>query len=327
VTVTASIGVAFGAAGEKQAENLLRNADVAMYRAKSDGKSRYVMFDDSMRTDSLARLELENDLRRAIAEGELRVHYQPIVSMPSGRVEEVEALVRWQHPQRGLIAPDEFIPVAEETGLIVPLGQWVLDVACRQVAVWHNEFAAGPPLMLSVNLSPRQFQLPHLADDVARTLRETGLAPSCLKLEITEGVLMLNVETTAATLRRLKDLGVKLAIDDFGTGYSSLSYLKQLPLDVLKIDRSFISGLGQKPEDSAIVQTIISLAKSLALTVIGEGIETEAQAGLLGAWGCNCGQGYFFGRPLDHAATESVLRSAERSNLIVAFSNRDVEMA
>jgi len=327
VTVTASMGIALAVRGEQQADKLLRNADVAMYRAKSDGKSRCVVFDDSMHTDSLARLELENDLRRAIAEGELRVHYQPIVSMPSGRVTEVEALVRWQHPERGLIAPGDFIPVAEQTGLIVPLGQWVLDVACRQVAEWHNEFTAEPPLMLSVNLSPRQFQLPHLADDVARTLRETGLAPNCLKLEITEGVLMLDVETTIATLRRLKDLGVKLAIDDFGTGYSSLSYLKQLPLDVLKIDRSFVSGLGQKPEDAAIVQTIISLAKSLSLTVTGEGIETEAQAGLLSAWGCDCGQGYFFGRPLDHAATESVLRSAERSNLIAALSNQDFEVA
>ena len=327
VTVTASIGIALGAAGEKQAENLLRNADVAMYRAKSDGKCRYVVFDDSMHTDSLARLELENDLRRAIAEGELRVHYQPIVSMPSGRVEEVEALVRWQHPERGLIPPGAFIPVAEETGLIVPLGQWVLDVACRQVAAWHGEFTAEPPLVLSVNLSPRQFQLPHLADEVGRTLRETGLPPGCLKLEITEGVLMLDIEKTAATLRRLKDLGIKLAIDDFGTGYSSLSYLKQLPLDVLKIDRTFVSGLGQKQEDGAIVRTIISLAKSLDLTVTGEGIETEAQAGLLSAWGCDCGQGYLFGKPLDHAATGKVLHGAEKGKLDAVGNSHDVELA
>jgi diguanylate cyclase (GGDEF)-like protein len=307
VRVTVSMGIALGDASLGTADTLLRNADAAMYRAKSDGKARYVLFDASMHTDALARLELESDLGRAILDGELRVYYQPIVPMTPGSIDEVEALVRWQHPVRGLVMPVDFIPVAEETGLIVPLGQWVLEEACRQVAIWHGQFPSERPLMLSVNLSPRQFQLPSLVNDVARALRDTGLSPHCLKLEITEGILMQDIEATIVTLWQLKELGVKIAIDDFGTGYSSLSYLKRLPLDVLKIDRSFVSGLGQKPEDSAIVRAIISLAKSLDLSVTGEGIETPEQAELLSEWGCDNGQGYYYGRPLNKTGTAALL--------------------
>jgi diguanylate cyclase (GGDEF)-like protein/PAS domain S-box-containing protein len=314
VVVTVSIGIAVSNAGLEQAEILLRNADVAMYRAKSDGRARYVMFDPSMHTDSLARLELENDLRQALQHDELRVHYQPIVRMESRKITEVEALVRWQHPTRGLVFPGEFIPVAEDTGLIIPIGMWVLEEACRQVAAWHRQFPNQPPLILSVNLSPRQFQQPSLVADVAQALSKSGLPGSCLKLEITEGIIMRNVEVTIQTLWELKGLGLQLAIDDFGTGYSSLSYLKRLPLDVLKIDKSFVNGIGHKQEDTAIVHAIMAMAKSLNLKVTGEGIETAGQAALLGEWGCDSGQGYLFSKPLDSEKVGALLASAVKTN-------------
>jgi EAL domain-containing protein (putative c-di-GMP-specific phosphodiesterase class I) len=241
------------------------------------------------------------------------VNYQPIVILDSGRITEVEALVRWQHPTRGLIAPADFIPMADETGLIIPVGQWVLEEACRQVAAWQAEFPVEPPLTLSVNLSPRQFQQTNLVEQISRALREAGLAPNRLKLEITEGVIMRDVEATIKTLGRLKELGVQLAIDDFGTGYSSLAYLKRLPLDILKIDRSFINGIGQDPEDTAIVRAIISMAKSLQLSVTGEGIETAEQAALLRGWACEQGQGYFFSRPLNASALTELLRTTGRT--------------
>ncbi|HEY1934436.1 MAG TPA: EAL domain-containing protein [Acetobacteraceae bacterium] len=298
VVVSVSIGVAMGDASQDKGETLLRNADVAMYRAKSQGNGRFVVFDASMQSDALARLELENDLRRALDNNELRVHYQPIVQMESRRLVEVEALARWQHPTRGLIAPAEFIPIAEKTGLIVPIGCWVLEEACRQAAEWQASSPLEPLLVLSVNLSPRQFQQPDLDKEIVTILQRTGLAPATLKLEITEGVIMEDVDRTITMLGKLKDIGVKLAIDDFGTGYSSLAYLKRLPLDVLKIDRSFVSGIGQNQEDTAIVRAIMSLAKSLSLSVTGEGIETADQAELLNTMGCDHGQGYFFARPL-----------------------------
>jgi diguanylate cyclase (GGDEF)-like protein/PAS domain S-box-containing protein len=311
---TVSIGIALGGAGHEQPDILLRNADVAMYRAKAGGRGRHVVFNASMQADSLSKLNLENGLRQAIGRGELRVHYQPIVILNSGRVTEVEALVRWQHPTRGLMAPADFISIAEETGLIIPIGQWVLEEACRQVAVWQVEFPIKPTLMLSVNLSPRQFQQPNLAEQVSCALREAGLAPTCLKLEITEGVIMRDVEATNKTLVELKELGVQIAIDDFGTGYSSLAYLKRLPLDILKIDRSFISGIGHNPEDTAIVRAIISMAKSLHLSVTGEGIETAEQAALLRGWACDLGQGYYFSRPLDTSALTELLRTTGRTS-------------
>lgn len=309
LSVTVSTGIALGEPDANRADDLVHNADVAMYRAKSGGKARHIVFDPAMHVDSLDRLELESDLRRAIDHGELRVHYQPIVFMRSGVIGEFEALVRWQHPKRGLVSPGEFIPIAEESGLILPIGQWVLEQACQQMAAWHAEFPFDPPLRLSVNLSPRQFQQPALVDEVARAVREAGLPPDCLKLEITEGVIMRDVEATIDTLSRLKDLGIKLAIDDFGTGYSSLSYLKRLPLDVLKIDRSFVAGIGRDSDDTAIVRAIISLAKSLELEVTGEGIETPEQAALLTALGCDLGQGYYYGKPIDGADTTAMLHT------------------
>jgi EAL domain-containing protein (putative c-di-GMP-specific phosphodiesterase class I) len=269
-----------------------------------------------MQVDTLARLELENDLRRAIANGELRVHYQPIVTVASAHVTEMEALVRWQHPTRGLLPPASFISIAEQIGLIVPLGKWVLEEACRQMAAWHAEVLTIPPMSLSVNLSPKEFLSPNLVEEVARILRATGLPPGCLKLEITEGVVMRDVESTITTLWRLKELGIRIAIDDFGTGYSSLGYLKRLPVDVLKIDRSFVSGLGHNPEDAAIVRAIIAMAKSLSLAVTGEGVESEEQANLLKAWGCDRGQGYYYGKPLDGAAAAALVRAADPAEAV-----------
>ena len=308
--VSVSIGIALGDASQGRSDVLLRNADVAMYRAKSEGRARHVVFRASMHTDGLVRLNLENDLRQALRRHELVVHYQPIVNLESGEVTGVEALVRWRHPTRGLLLPGEFISVAEETGLIVPIGQWVLEQACRQVVAWRAELPEQSALMVSVNLSPRQFQQPNLEAQVSRALRESGLAPPWLKLEITEGVIMKDVEATIKTLTKLKELGVQLAIDDFGTGYSSLAYLKRLPLDILKIDRAFISGIGQDSEDTAIVRAIITMAKSLNLSITGEGIETAEQAALLREWACDKGQGYYFARPLDTAAVTEILRKS-----------------
>jgi diguanylate cyclase (GGDEF)-like protein/PAS domain S-box-containing protein len=318
VVVTVSIGIAVSAPGHEHADNLLRNADVAMYRAKSDGRARYVVFDPSMHIDSLARLELENDLRHALQHDELLVHYQPIITLGTGEITEVEALVRWQHPTRGLVFPNDFIAIAEDTGLIIPLGLWVLEEACRQVAAWHGKFPIQPPLTLSVNLSPRQFQQPSIVADVARALKESGFPAGSLKLEITEGIIMQDVEATIRTLWELKGLGLQIAVDDFGTGYSSLSYLKRLPLDILKIDRSFVSGIGHNQEDTAIVHAIMAMAKSLNFKVTGEGIETAEQLALLAEWGCDRGQGYLFSKPLDSRQASALLESAARSRPNVA---------
>ncbi|WP_419759279.1 putative bifunctional diguanylate cyclase/phosphodiesterase [Acidisoma sp.] len=312
VVVTASIGLALGYPDRDTAESMLRNADVAMYRAKASGKGQLVVFDPSMHRDSLARLDLGEDLRHALERDEFRLHYQPIVDMASGRIVEAEALVRWQHPVRGLVSPGEFIPVAEEMGLIIPLGRWVLENACRQAAEWAKTLPIDPPIAISVNISPREFQQLNLDLEVAEVLRRTGLPPSCLKLEITEGVIMDDVEWTIAMMGKLKKIGVKLAVDDFGTGYSSLAYLKRLPLDVLKIDQSFVKGIGSVREDSAIVQAILSLAQSLNLDVTGEGIETAEQAEMLSQWNCTRGQGYFFLKPVDAERATTFLRASCR---------------
>ena len=320
--VSVSVGIALADGAEKMpdGDTLLRDADVAMYRAKSGGKARYVVFDADMRTDVVLRLELETGLRHAIARNELRVHFQPIVQLATEGFKEVEALVRWQHPTLGLISPVEFISIAEETGLIIPLGQWVLEESCRQVAVWQKQFPLEPPLQVSVNLSPRQFDHPHLVADVQRVLETSGLRAGSLKLEVTEGVIMRDTESSIRTLQKLKDLGIRLAIDDFGTGYSSLSYLKMLPLDVLKIDRSFVKGIGENAEDNAIVQAIISMANSLGLAVTAEGVETEEQATLLREWMCDKAQGFLFARPLDAEHLTSLLVASESNEVARAAS-------
>lgn len=251
-----------------------------------------------MERDALERLELETDLRQALGRDEFTLVYQPIVSLADGRILELEALVRWQHPTRGQISPVQFIPIAEEIGVIEPLGLWVLEEACRQAVLWQNAVPTDPPLVMSVNLSGRQFQDPKLVDKIAAVLRETGLAPCGLKLEITESVLMFDPEGTAATMHALTGLGVRFAIDDFGTGYSSLSYLRRFPVDTLKIDRSFVEGLGTDVQAHAIVRSIVALAKALSLSVTGEGVETDNQQAQLKELECDRGQGYLFARPL-----------------------------
>jgi EAL domain-containing protein (putative c-di-GMP-specific phosphodiesterase class I) len=276
---------------------LLRDADVALYRAKAEGKARHAIFDPSMDAQALERLELETDLRHAVERGELRVHYQPIVDLATGRVSEVEALVRWLHPTRGMIPPLHFIPLAEETGLIVSIGRWVLAEAARQARRWQDLHPTLPPLTLAVNLSVRQLQRPGLVREVAEILAETGLDPSTLRLEITESVVMEDAESTEAMLRSLKGLGIELAIDDFGTGYSSLSYLSRFSIDVVKIDRSFVTELGASTRETTIIRAIVAMAKSLQLSVTAEGIETADQMRQLQALGCNKGQGYFLAKP------------------------------
>jgi EAL domain-containing protein (putative c-di-GMP-specific phosphodiesterase class I) len=313
--VRASIGIALAPVESTDPDDVLRKADLALYAAKGNGKSRFAVFDSSMERNALERLELETALRLGLERGEFRVLYQPIVSLASGQIVEVEALVRWEHPQRGLIPPAAFIPVAEETGLIVPLGQLVLEAACRQARQWQTQYPSAHALSVAVNLSARQFQHPRLVADIDRALREAGLASQLLKLEITESVAMQDADSTARTLDRLKVLGIKVAIDDFGTGYSSLSYLKRFPVDALKIDRSFVDGLGEDSQDTAIVQSIVALAKSLGVGVTGEGVETATQASELRALGCDRGQGYLFSKPVPAVALGDLLARAEAPSL------------
>jgi diguanylate cyclase (GGDEF)-like protein len=297
VVVTMSVGVALNTRRPILPEELLRDADLAMYRAKGKGKNRYEVFDTDTAAPAIHRLDLELDLRSAVARDELRLHYQPVVHLETGRVEEFEALVRWQHKERGLLPPDAFIGLTEETGLIIPIGQWVLTEACRQARRWQQERPGEPPLTIGVNLSARQLQDPDLVNLVSGVLKDSGLDPRCLKFEITESVVMQDAPATLATLHALRDLGIRLAIDDFGTGYSSLGYLKRFPIDTLKIDRSFVEGIVTDAEDSAIVQAVISVAKSLGLSVTAEGIENAAQLQRLRELGCDRGQGFYFGHP------------------------------
>jgi diguanylate cyclase (GGDEF)-like protein/PAS domain S-box-containing protein len=301
-----SIGIALSSSG-RTPEDLLRNADTAMYHAKMRGRSRFDLFDDGMRERAIARLEIETELRKAIEEQQLVLYYQPQVSLAERRVTGYEALVRWKHPERGIIPPSEFVPVAEETELIIPLGRWVLEEACRQMAEWQRKFSHGAPLTISVNVSFRQLLDAGLVEDVRRVLAETGLAPGSLRLEMTESTVMTRTPEAIDSLRQLKELNIGLEIDDFGTGYSSLSYLAQLPFDTLKIDRSFVKDLGARGENSDIVRTILDLARSMSLNVVAEGVETADQAAVLTALGCSDAQGYYFSRPADATATEAAI--------------------
>ena len=308
IVPTVSIGIALSAPRHSRPESLLRDAELAMYRAKADGKDRFAVFDRAMHAHAAERLSIEGDLRRALDRGELRVQYQPIVALPDGEIVEFEALVRWHHPERGSVAPAEFIPVAEETGLIVPIGQLVLEQACRQAKDWHQRWPMEPPLVMSVNLSARQFQHPGLVDDIRDALEAAGLDAAYLKLELTESMVMQDVQAATQTLRRLKALGIQLAIDDFGTGYSSLGYLKRFPIDTLKVDRSFVDGLEQDPRNRAIVRSVLALARNLGLTVTAEGVETVAQLRILEKLQCDRGQGYLFARPQTAAEVDELLR-------------------
>jgi EAL domain-containing protein (putative c-di-GMP-specific phosphodiesterase class I) len=305
--ISASTGVVVCPGGDLEPEDLVRDADAAMYRAKERGRGRYELFDDAMRARVVGRLKTENELRRALAEGELEVHYQPYYSLADGTIAGVEALARWRHPQRGLLLPGEFIPVAEESGLIVPLGEIVLRRACQDASHWHAACSDAAEVRLTVNISPRQAAQPGLVEMVAGALEDSGLEPACLGVEITEGVVMEEATGQIEALEGLRALGVRLVVDDFGTGYSSLAYLPRFALDVLKIDGSFVAGLDSGDGSEAIVAAIVGMASALGLPVIPEGIETEKQLAKLTELGCGFGQGFLFSRPVEAPEIERML--------------------
>ena len=313
VYTTASIGITLSTIGYEHPENILRDADTAMYHAKEKGKARYELFDAVMHARAVARLQLENDLRRAVGREEMMVYYQPIVALDTGKLAGFEALVRWQHPQRGFVSPSDFIAIAEETGLIVELGRLVLQEACRQMRAWQLAHPLRKGLSISVNLSGKQFTQPNLIDQIKEILLETGLDPHSLKLEITESVVMENAEIAKSMLMQLRSLGVKLSIDDFGTGYSSLSYLHRFPVNTLKIDRSFIGDMSLGDENMEIVRTIMTLASNLGMDVVAEGVETEKQLAQLKEMKCEYGQGYLFSRALDAGAASALLQDERRA--------------
>jgi diguanylate cyclase (GGDEF)-like protein/PAS domain S-box-containing protein len=307
VFTTVSMGIAPSSTGYERAEDILRDADTAMYRAKSAGKARYEIFDKAMHARAINLLQMETDMRRALEREEFVLHYQPIVALDNFRLRGFEALVRWQHPERGFISPMDFIPVAEETGMIVPLGEWVMREACRQMHGWQMMFPLEHPLFITVNLSSKQFTQETLISTFAMILQETKVKPQSVKLEITESVVMENVDTATDMLRQLRGLGVKLAIDDFGTGYSSLSYLHRFPIDTLKIDRSFVTRMSENNENVEIVRTIVVLAQNLGMDVVAEGVETNEQLVILQKLGCENGQGYFFSKPVNADGAEKII--------------------
>ncbi len=309
VSLSASIGIALRHGAE---DDLMRNADLAMYRAKSRGKNRYAVFTPSMHAVIVERVRLESELQLALERHEFTLCYQPIVAIADGALVGAEALIRWKHPERGLLSPDAFIPTAEESGLIAPIGRWVLNEACRQAVIWQESFGRSSPLAVSVNLSVTQLYQPGAVYEVAEALERSGLDPACLIIEITETLLMNDVELIARTLDGLKRLGVQLAVDDFGTGYSSLQYLRRFPIDILKIAKSFVDGIAESGE-SALAQAIVDLGQSLALRVIAEGIETPEQLTRLHEMGCTWGQGFHFARPLDAAAMTELLERSRDS--------------
>ncbi|HET6764860.1 MAG TPA: EAL domain-containing protein [Longimicrobiaceae bacterium] len=305
---SASVGIALEEGGGEGPETLLRNADMAMYRAKGSGAARCEVFDRAMHDAAILRLELENDLRRAVERNEFVLHYQPIVSLHTGMVNGMEALLRWEHPRRGLIAPGEFIPAAEETGAILAIGDWVLREGCRQLAEWRAEFPRARVAM-SINLSAKQFSQRDLVEKIAATLRDTGLDPRHLKLEITESTLLENTELTHLMLRQLKEFGIQIQMDDFGTGYSSLSSLHRLPIDALKVDRSFVARMGEENGTAPLVRTIAVLAQGLGLAVIAEGVETPEQLEAVRDMGCDYAQGFLISHPVGAHHIRDILRA------------------
>ncbi|MEW6599811.1 MAG: EAL domain-containing protein [Nitrospirota bacterium] len=319
VFTTASIGIAFSTTGYDQPEHLLRNADIAMYHAKSNnGNERFKIFDAGMYATAVARLQLETDLRQAVNQNEFILHYQPIISMQDGSIEGLEALIRWLHPVQGFISPNDFIPTAEETGLVIEIGEWVLYEACRQLNAWHKQYPSMSHLSVSVNISSKQL-LPKLINQIRHVIQETGIRPECLVLEITESMIMENAKLASPLLFQLKEMNVKIHIDDFGTGYSSLSYLHQFPVDVLKIDRSFVKRISANEDNLEIVKAITTLAHSLDMSVIAEGVETEEQLAQLKALGCEYMQGYLFSKPLSGKDMEALLQKG-RIDLITFFT-------
>ncbi|MEO0852012.1 MAG: EAL domain-containing protein [Cyanobacteria bacterium J06648_11] len=311
--VRSSIGIALGTPEHRSPEHVLRDADTAMYRAKAAGGDRIQIFDLTMHDATRHRLQLENDLQRAIANREFVLHYQPILSLVTGQVTELEALIRWQHPQFGRIAPNEFIPIAEDTGAIVPIGEWVLQQACRQLRSWQLELAANQststPFRVAVNVSARQFARPELLDHVDRALSEANLTGDCLKVEMTETAMMSNPEVANVTLEHIRARHTRLSIDDFGTGYSSLSYLHRFPVDALKIDRSFVSGMDDNSESRDLIEVMMTIAQKMGMDVIAEGIETADQLARLQHLGCQYGQGFYFSRPLPPDAVAAFIQN------------------
>jgi diguanylate cyclase (GGDEF)-like protein/PAS domain S-box-containing protein len=311
VMVTASIGIAHSSTGYSSPEEILRDSDIAMYRAKAEGKARYEIFDREMHQSAVALLKLETELRRSVHRGDFLMNYQPIVSLGNiSRIVGFEALVRWKHPERGIVTPANFIAIAEETGLIVPLGWWVLREACQQTRLWQEQFPGDPPLWISVNMSGKLFMKSNMVDELLGILEETGLEPRDLRLEVTENVVMDHADLAIRNLMELRALGIQLSIDDFGTGYSSLSYLQRFHYDQLKIDRSFVSQLSSRGDSRAIVETILNLANSLGIGVVAEGIETADQVDRLKKMQCPHGQGFWFSRPLAVPAAEELMATS-----------------
>lgn len=315
IVTSASIGIAFSTNDYAEAEEVLRDADIAMYRAKVRGKACHQIFDQTMHEEARNRLHIEREMRQALEQEEFCLYYQPIVDLKTGILSGFEALIRWQHPIRGMVSPVEFVPIAEENNLILPLGRWILRESCRQLRAWQKENPAAENLMVSVNLSGKQFVQPDLVEQVAAALADTGLSPKCLKLEITESYLMENNELAVTTISRLRGLGLQLSLDDFGTGYSSLSYLHSLPVSYLKIDRSFVTRMMESRESSEMVETIIRLAQTLKMKVIAEGIEDTEQMAHLQMLNCEYGQGYFFSKPVE-AETAALLIGRLASNFV-----------
>jgi diguanylate cyclase (GGDEF)-like protein len=309
-SVTASVGIAVASEREQTAENLIQNAGVAVHRSKERGRGRFEFFDPELRGRAMKRVAMERDLHRALQQGEFRLFYQPVLSLSQRAVTGIEALLRWDHPEHGLMAPGEFIPVAEETDLIVSIGAWVLDEACRQVVSWRETLGVRAPLPVHVNLSGRQLAEPNLGSSFAEVFSEHGVDPSDIAFEITESVLMETAGAPLATLQALKELGAPLLLDDFGTGYSSLSYLKQFPLDAVKVDRSFVSHLGQDADDAAIVAAVVGMSHALGLSVVAEGVETPEQAQRMGLLGCDSAQGFLFSHPVPAEEVPDALDAA-----------------
>ncbi|MCF6286880.1 MAG: EAL domain-containing protein, partial [Candidatus Hydrogenedentes bacterium] len=309
VFTSASIGIAMSGPGYTNAEELIRNADTAMYRAKAQGKACFEIFDSDMHSKAIERLQLENDLRRAIERDEFCLFYQPIVSLETGRIIAFEALVRWEHPERGMVSPIDFIPIAEETGMILPIGEKVLQESCRQLKAWQDTLPSYRELRISVNLSVKEFSKPNLIGSIVDALTAVNLDPQFLKLEITESALMESVDLVTRILRQIRDMNIQLSIDDFGTGYSSLSYLHRFPMNTLKVDQAFIRDMMTSKESGQIVKTVILLAEALSMSTIAEGIEAEEQALILRDLKCEAGQGYFFAKPLPSAEATALLES------------------
>ena len=312
VSTSASIGIVIESTpGSRASDELLRDADIAMYAAKRRAKGSYEIFESAMRRDLNARLTLRNDLQRAIDEGEFFLQYQPIVQVKDGNVQSVEALVRWRHPERGVVPPIEFIPFAEENGQIIDIGRWVLRRACMDAARWQSLFPKEKELRVSVNVSPVQFHDSGFLDELKTILSEVSLAPNSLMLEITEGVLIHDSEAVAKRLEEVKKLGVRLAIDDFGTGYSSLGYLRRFPIDLLKIDKSFVDFVASGPEESALARAVVKLGDTLGLSVVAEGVERNDQASVLLEMGCALAQGFLYSKPVDGHEIEALLSKRE----------------